>query len=290
MAKKKEIIEKFLIATGFFLVILIGLYFYFGGMSKKNVPPLKNFDADSILIFAHRGIPYYYPENSFESILNAKYLGFKALEIDLNETKDGQVVLFHDENCIWMLGLEGSISNFTLNELRNYPYVFNGKKTSNYVLTLDEVFKQFKNDFIIYLDLKNRSYSFTKKTIKLIKKYKLENSVILATPDFLLLARAEYNYPEINTCLEGFDSGDEWIYYLIPSHFKPDYFAGFVNSVDKSHIEWLEENDLLKNKVVYGVDVKNFYSTCKMGLKNIIINYDTTFSFYSSNKQKHLIN
>lgn len=278
MHKKSGIFKYFFLLITSLLLILTVLYFYFGGLNKKNIPLLKNNETDSILIFAHRGIAYYYPENSIDAILNAKYLGFKALEIDLNETKDGKVVLFHDENCIWMLGLEGGISNFNMKELSDYPYIFNGKKTSNYVLRLEEVFDQFRDDFVIYLDLKNRAYSFTQKTIKLIKKYKLESSIILASPDFLLLAQVEYNYPEINTCLEGFDSGDEWIYYLVPSHFKPDYYSGFVNSVDKKHIEWLKENNLIKNKIVYGVDGKNLDSTKRLGLVNIIVNFDSTFS------------
>lgn len=280
----KIIRSKYLIVLSISLLLILSvLYFYFGGMNKKNISLLKNNYDDSVLVFAHRGLSQYYPENSYDAIMNAKLLGFKAIEIDLNETKDSKVVLFHDDDCKFMLGLLGSINNFNLDSLYEHPYIFNGKQTANFVMTLDEVLNQFGNDFIFYLDLKKRTFEFAKKIVLMIKKSKLEKSIILASPDFFLIAQTEYFFPEINTCIEGFDSGNEWTYYFVPAQFKPDYYAGFINSVDKNQIDWLKSKSLLNRKIVYGVDVSNFNSTRQIGISNIIINYDSTFNFTSIN-------
>jgi glycerophosphoryl diester phosphodiesterase len=275
MFKSKKI--KILLISLFVLFLIpVLLYFIWGGLQKDNQGNINPVYNNSVLIFAHRGIAKYFPENSYEAIYNAKQKNFKALEIDLNETSDSIIILFHDEDSEKMLGLKGKINTHNFSELKNHPYLFNDKPTANYVLTLEETFKEFGKDFIIYLDIKNRTYDFMKKVIDLIKKYNLKKSTIIASAEFLLIARIEFDYPEINTCLEGFNSGKEWIYYFIPSDFKPDYYASFIQNVDKNHIDWLKNNNLLYNKIVYGVDSSNYQKAKELGLKKILIDYDST--------------
>jgi glycerophosphoryl diester phosphodiesterase len=258
------------------IVILVVLYFVFGGLNKKRLTDINPVNKNTTLIFAHRGIANYFPENSYEALQQAKLRNFKAIEIDLNQTSDSVIILFHDNDCERMLGIKGDITAFTLTELNKHPYRFNDIITKNKVLTLDETFRIFGKEFIIYLDIKNRTYDFMEKVIYLVKKYHLENSTILSTADFFLITRIEFDYPEINTCLEGFNAGKEWIYYFIPSDFKPDYYASFIHNVDKAHIDWMKQKDLLNYKIVYGVDTSNYIEAKKLGLKNILIDYDST--------------
>lgn len=258
------------------IVILVVLYFVFGGLNKKRLTDINSVNKNTTLIFAHRGIANYFPENSYEALQQAKLRNFKAIEIDLNQTSDGVIILFHDNDCERMLGIKGDITTFTLTELNKHPYRFNDTITKNKVLTLDETFRIFGKEFIIYLDIKNRTYDFMKKVIHLVKKYHLENSTILSTADFFLITRIEFDYPEINTCLEGFNAGKEWIYYFIPSDFKPDYYASFIHNVNKAHIDWMKQKDLLNYKIVYGVDTSNYIEAKKLGLRNILIDYDST--------------
>jgi glycerophosphoryl diester phosphodiesterase len=271
--KKSKIISLVVLIV---ITIPILLYFVFGGLNKQTKPNLISTYEQSTLIFAHRGIAKYFPENSFEALQQAKLKNFNAVEIDLNETSDSVIILFHDEDSGKMLGLKGLINTHSLDDLIKHPYIFNNKVTSNIVLTLDETFKNFGNDFVFYLDIKNRTYDFMKRVIELVKKYKLEQSTILASADFVLIARIEFDYPEINTCLEGFNAGKEWIYYFIPSDFKPDYYASFIHNVDKKHIDWLKDKNLLYNKIVYGVDTSNFKIANDLHLKKILIDYDST--------------
>lgn len=275
MFKKLKFFKYFFLPFTSLLLILTVLYFVYGGLNKKNVTLLKNNYDDSILVFAHRGIAHYYPENSFEALQQAKIKNFRAIEIDLNKTSDSVIILFHDNDCERMLGVKGSITSFSLNDLNKHPYLFNGKITSNKVLTLEETFKNFGSDFIIYLDIKNRTYDFMKKVIHIIKKHQLERSTILASAHFLLIARIESDFPEINTCLEGFNAGKEWIYYFIPSDFKPDYYASFIQNVDKKHIDWFTENKLINKKIVYGVDTTNYQIAKDLGIRKVLIDYNS---------------
>jgi glycerophosphoryl diester phosphodiesterase len=277
LLKPKEV-KNIVIVLALLILIPVLVYFYFGGLHKNKSQNLLTGYDDQVLIFAHRGTANYFPENSFEAIQNAGIKNFKAIEIDINETSDSVIILFHDEDCERMLGIKGNINSHSFKELKNHPYIFNSKATGNYILTLDETLKYFGKKFIIYIDIKNRTYDFMKKVIGLIKKYNLERSTILASAHFLLIARIEFDFPEINTCLEGFNSGKEWIYYFIPADFKPDYFASFIQNTDKKHIDWIKENNLLYNKIVYGVDTSNYLKAKELGLKKILIDYDSTIN------------
>ncbi len=49
-----------------------------------------------IYIFGHRGAPYYFPENSIDSISKAFEFGANAIELDICFTKDDKIIVLHD--------------------------------------------------------------------------------------------------------------------------------------------------------------------------------------------------
>jgi len=77
--------------------------------------------------------------------------------------------------------------------------------------------------------------------------------------------------------LEGFNAGKEWIYYLIPKNFKPDYYSSFISKVDDRHLDFLRKNHLLDHKIVYGVDRNNLDFTLNSGIHNMILDFDSSF-------------
>ena len=46
--------------------------------------------------YAHRGASAYAPENTMTSFRKALQLGANGIELDLQQTKDGKIVVFHD--------------------------------------------------------------------------------------------------------------------------------------------------------------------------------------------------
>ena len=50
-----------------------------------------------MLLLAHRGYSDQYPENTMKAFLEAIKKGFNGIETDVHKTKDGQLVLCHDE-------------------------------------------------------------------------------------------------------------------------------------------------------------------------------------------------
>ena len=68
--------------------------------------------------YAHRGASHYAPENTLMSFYLGMQMGANGIETDVHRTKDGVVVLFHDDTITRLTGKEGAIADYTLEELR----------------------------------------------------------------------------------------------------------------------------------------------------------------------------
>lgn len=269
----KTLFKIVLLILSSLLIIYFILVYIEGGFGKKPaiILPVKN--TDSLFLFAHRGISADFPENSREAIEQAKIMKFKGLEIDIRKTADNQFILFHDENCRRLIGLDEDIFNMTMAQLREHPLIFNNVKTGSHVLTLNEMLDEYKDDFIFYFDMKLKGINDVDELVFLIETYDISRSTIIASTSALLIFYIESNYPAINTALEGFNAGKEWTWQLIPKNLKPDYLSGFASKIDQAHIDWLQKEDLLSQRFVYGIDSTNYQSMVGLGLKNMIIDY-----------------
>jgi glycerophosphoryl diester phosphodiesterase len=82
-------------------------------------------------IFAHRGLVFevdrqVVDENTIDSFELALAAGADYLETDLQLTKDGVAVLFHDSDLSRLVGSKKSISSLTLSELKQIKLPFGG--------------------------------------------------------------------------------------------------------------------------------------------------------------------
>ena len=99
------------------LAALVLLYFYL------VCPSLRKHRGREILdgrFIAHRGLHSIVkdtPENSLKSFLLAADYGY-AIEIDIHLTRDGEVVVFHDDDLKRMCGVDRKIGDMTLKEIK----------------------------------------------------------------------------------------------------------------------------------------------------------------------------
>lgn len=100
------------------------------------------------LVIAHRGASAYRPENTFAAYELAFAQGADMIEIDLHCTRDGAVVVTHDEDLSG-LGGRGEIADATLAEVRALD-AGEGQR----VPTLDEVLDRFGERIAFNLELK----------------------------------------------------------------------------------------------------------------------------------------
>lgn len=259
---------------------LIAINILLGGFEDRSDIALMN-DGKPI-IFAHRGFVNNNVENSREAFLKSDSLGFSAIETDIYCTKDGKLILFHDESCMRLLGIDANINELNWDEIKDKNLIYNGKQTKNKVLSLDMFLEQCNTSKILYLDIKQGKKSIADSLLIILQNHKEHKNIIVADANLLFLAYMKYKNPNTVVALEGFNKGKEWIYYIIPKKFKPDYYSSFLSEVDEKHMEFMKEHDLSKNMISYGVDVSNMQRVFDLGVKNIILDYDKSMGTIDS--------
>jgi glycerophosphoryl diester phosphodiesterase len=258
------------------VIIFAAIFLIAGGGFGRKDAVLRFPGNQSILLFAHRGSGNYFPENSMEGFKAAAFSGFKAIETDIRLSKDDSLVIFHDDNCMRLLGINISLDSLSSGELKKSRILFNGIQSGSTVLMLEELFRNIQDSLIIYLDVKLHDTGTASKIVSLIKKHHLESSTIVANSNMFFIAWIEFHDPEINTVLEGFTPDKEWIYNVIPKKFKPDFFSSFASDVTPGHMDWLRRKGLTDRRIVYGVDKENFKKVLDAGIQKIIMDYDST--------------
>lgn len=78
---------------------------------------MKMNDSDKFIVYAHRGASEYCPENTLLSFYTGIFMGANGIETDVQITKDGVLVLFHDDTLTRVTGAEGSICDYSYDEL-----------------------------------------------------------------------------------------------------------------------------------------------------------------------------
>lgn len=74
--------------------------------------------------FSHRGGRLLWPENTRFAFQQSYDLGFRFFETDLHLTKDGQIVLFHDDYLDRTTDGSGDVWDYTLEELKGLDAAF----------------------------------------------------------------------------------------------------------------------------------------------------------------------
>lgn len=79
-------------------------------------------DSKKIKVWAHRGASGYAPENTMDAFRKAIEMKADGIELDVNLTKDGEVVVIHDEVLDRVSDGTGRVQDFTCNELKKFNF------------------------------------------------------------------------------------------------------------------------------------------------------------------------
>ncbi len=145
---------------------------------------------DKPLFFAHRGGSGLTPENTLPAFERGLALGADALELDIQTTKDGEIVVIHDQVVDRTTNATGPVADYSLEELRQldagYRFTPDGGQTYPYrgqgiiIPTMREVFERFPTTRI-NLDLKESSPERERGLWALIQEYRAEDRILVAS-------------------------------------------------------------------------------------------------------------
>lgn len=108
-------------------------------------------------IIAHRGASGQAPENTLSAFEKAIEIGVDMVELDVHLTKDGKVVVIHDEKLDRTTNMTGEIKEMTWDEMKDadagswYGEQFKGEKLP----TLDDALKQINGRTKVLIEIKN---------------------------------------------------------------------------------------------------------------------------------------
>ena len=121
---------------------------------------LKSFHdptSDKVLIAAHRSMHTFYPENSLAAIQHAIDSGIDIIEIDVRQTKDGELILIHDGTVDRTADGEGRVDSYTFEQIRTLTLMREDDEDTltHHVPTLIEALELAKGKIMVDLDIKS---------------------------------------------------------------------------------------------------------------------------------------
>ena len=148
----------------------------------------------SFINYAHRGASTYCPENTMLSFYTGVFMGANGIETDVQRTKDGILVLFHDDIIRRVTGKEGSIADYTYEQLRSFDV--NTGALSDKIPTFEEFLRAFSHfDLTFAIELKVAGVE--EDTAALIYKYGLEDRVVVTSFEFDYIKKMKGVAPEL---------------------------------------------------------------------------------------------
>ena len=153
-------------------------------------------------IWAHRGADGYAPENTLPAFALAARMGADGVELDVQLTKDGQIVVCHDERIDRTGNGKGWLKDYTLEELKKFDFSCGNKQYAGArIPTLEEVLDLLQ-DTGMYVDIELKTLTvpypeIERKCIELVRKKGYQDRVIFCSFNHLSLQKVRLLAPEI---------------------------------------------------------------------------------------------
>jgi glycerophosphoryl diester phosphodiesterase len=202
----------------------------------------------------HRGARAYEIENTLESFQKAIELGVNAIELDVRKSKDGKLIVIHDDNLKKVFSKDVFVNQATLKELK--------QSTENKIPTLEEALKTIDRKVEkILIELKEVGYE--KKVLEIVKKEKLKDRVIIISFHEQALSNVKKLDKEIETGLiySKYQNPVEAALQLNAQYLVPLYRFTHTRDIEKAHknnlkvIVWtINTKQEVKEYIAKGVD------------------------------------
>ncbi len=164
---------------------------------KKELENIIEEETKTLFVnYAHRGASEYVPENTLLAFNLGIYMGANGIETDVQLTKDGVAVLFHDDTLERVANHSGSVGDYTYDELQKFLASKNGFQ--DIIPTLDDLLRHFHFRPITFaIELKQRG--IYKIVADILRKYNIKHKVIVTSFIFHELEDFAAYAPEFKT-------------------------------------------------------------------------------------------
>lgn len=242
-----------------------------------------------LINFAHRGAAGHRPENTMVSFRYALELGATGIETDVQMTRDGHLVLIHDESLQRTTGSPAWVKDVTLEELRQleagswYDEKYRGER----IPTLEELLelvRQAESRVVLNLELKNGLIQYPeleRKVIEAVRAYALSEQTVISSFNHYSLVECKALAPEIKT----------GILYM-EGLYEPWKYAGSIGAEALHAIQYAVRPEFVAEATAHGVayhpftvnEIHEMTALIQAGVAGMITDYPDRLAGLLSNK------
>lgn len=147
-----------------------------------------------VQVIAHRGYSSCFPENTMAAFEGACELGVDYIELDVQLSKDGIPVLFHDTDMKRLTGQKGLISDYTYEELQAFDVGswFSADFAGEQIPTLRDALEYIQTQSCkVYLELKDCGQipGFEESIVEVVNSTGMQNRVVYASFNYEYLKK-----------------------------------------------------------------------------------------------------
>ncbi len=160
---------------------------------------------DQVFVIAHRGFSGKYPENTLLAFSKALEAQADMIELDIQISQDGELIVSHDAMLERLAGDPGYIRDLPLARLRQFEVGswFQAAYAGEALPTLREVFERF-DLALINIEIKHEASHFLnweteKKLLALIAEFQIEDRVLISSFNPMIVNRVRILAPQLAT-------------------------------------------------------------------------------------------
>ncbi|MDN4608357.1 glycerophosphodiester phosphodiesterase [Sporosarcina highlanderae] len=176
------------------LLLLVG----FNGQTKRVHQP-------NMMSIAHRGASGFAPENTRSAFQKGVELQADYLECDVHLSKDGELIIMHDDNIDRTTDGNGFIKDYTLAELRQFDagITFSEEFQGESIMTLNELLDEFFDKIGLLIELKNPANypGIEESIVSLLRNYEDLSSIIVQSFDVESMKKMHSLLPELEVAV-----------------------------------------------------------------------------------------
>lgn len=173
-------------------------------------------------IVAHRGGAAFAPENTMSAVENAIAMGIDMVEIDVQQLKDGSLILLHDSDFSRTTGTSKKVWEVGYDQVQTYDAGnwFSPKFAGEPVPKLDDILRRAKGKIQVMIELKQTGHEkhLVKQVVELIEENEMLDQCSIGSQNLDILKEVKAVNPKIETV------------YITPLIFSGQYDIDFVDA------------------------------------------------------------
>ncbi|WP_372714019.1 glycerophosphodiester phosphodiesterase [Ilyobacter sp.] len=239
-------------------------------------------------IFGHRGASGYAPQNTISAMKLAVEQGSDGIELDVQLTKDNEVVICHDWVIDRVSNGNGKVDDFTLDEIKKFDFgsYFSEEFKGEKIPTLAEILDLLPKDMILNIELKIKATNkgpLAERVADLLASHDRIENTIISSFNHPCLKKIKILLPEVKVAFlyEGYllNPGK----YMIDSEMDIYSFHLNLNYINKEIIEDLHSykkmvyvwtsDDPETTKELFDMGADGVMTNFPMDMKNALSKY-----------------